>query len=381
MTKRLGILGGGQLARMLVQAAIPLGIETVVLANRNDEPAALVSKAVVGEWNDRALLDQFAQAVDVVVLENEFIGSEKLAYLASKGVQLVPDQATLGLIEDKAQQKLTLADAGLPVPALALIESLDDVAAFGAEHGFPLMLKTRRNGYDGRGTAKIRSAEEIASACSSLGFPENPVFVEAWVPFEAELATLIIRSVSGEQCVYPVIETYQPSGVCRVVRAPAPFSAAIQQQASEVAQATAAALGGLGILAVEMFLTSKGQILVNELAPRPHNTGHYSIEGCYCSQFENTIRAALGWPLGDPQLRHQSAVMVNVLAPTTRPLESSLIQTALKPQVHVHWYDKRSAKPGRKIGHITAVGAEPSEVEARAQAAVDQLERVLAEPV
>ena len=375
---RIGIFGGGQLARMLVQASIPLGLETVVLAQRADEPAALITRnAVVGAWEDRATLDEFAAHVDVVILENEFIGAEKLTYLAQRGCKLVPSDQTLATIEDKAVQKQTLADAGLPVPPFTLVNTFDDVYAFGLQHGYPLMLKTRRNGYDGKGTAKITDIATAEAVCRSLGFPDNPLYLEAWVPFQAELATLVIRSTTGEQCVYPVVQTIQPNGVCRIVRAPAPFAGAALQEAKTVALAAADAVQATGILAIEMFLTNDNRILVNELAPRPHNTGHYSIEGCYTSQFENYLRAAAGLPLGDPTLRHPAAVMVNVLAPSQRVLDSSLIHAALRPKVHVHWYDKREARVGRKIGHITAVGHDATEVEQRAQSAVYALEQVL----
>ena len=381
MTERIGILGGGQLARMLLGAAIPLGVETTVLAARADEPAALVARnVVVGSWDNVAVLDEFAAQVDVVILENEFVGSAKLEHLATRHLRLVPNAATLALIEDKLIQKQTLAQAGLPVPPLALIETVADVEHCGDKWGWPVMLKTRRNGYDGKGTAKVDDVHCIELACRSLGWPENPLYAEAWIPFATELATLVIRSISGEECVYPVVETLQPTGVCRVVRAPAPYDAAIIAEAQRVARAAATAVGSLGILAVEMFLTADGRVLVNELAPRPHNSGHYSIEGCYSSQFENAIRAALGWPLGDASLRDGAAVMVNILAPCAREIDSSVLVPALMhPHVHVHWYDKRMARTGRKLGHITAVAHEIATAEARAQAAVHTLETAMCE--
>ena len=376
-TERIGILGGGQLARMLLQAAIPLGVETTVLAAQADEPAALVARrVVVGDWASPAVLDEFAAQVDVVILENEFVGSAKLEHLARRHLRLVPNAATLALIEDKALQKQTLADAGLPVPPLALVETVEDVHELGERWGWPLMLKTRRNGYDGKGTARVDDAGCAELACRSLGWPDNPIYAEAWIPFATELATLVIRSVNGEECVYPVVETIQPTGVCRIVRAPARLDPAVSAEATRIAQAAAHAVGALGILAVEMFLTQDGRVLVNELAPRPHNSGHYSIEGCFSSQFENAIRAALGWPLGSPDLRDGAAVMVNVLAPCARELDSSVTVPALAHKhVHVHWYDKRAARVGRKIGHVTAVAATMATAEERAQSAVNALEK------
>lgn len=329
MAERIGILGGGQLARMLLQAAIPLGLEATVLAASADDPAALVARrTVLGDLRDPAVLNQFAALADVVVLENEFIGSDALELLAARRLRLVPSAATLAIIEDKARQKQLLAEAGLPVPPLALIDSPAELARAGAELGWPLMLKTRRNGYDGRGTARVAGPEDCERACASLGWPANPLYAEAWVPFATELATIVIRSVSGEDCVYPVVETIQPTGVCRIVRAPAPVAAPIAAEATRIARAAAEAVGALGILAVELFLTADGRVLVNELAPRPHNSGHYSIEGCHCSQFENALRAALGWPLGDPGLCAPAAVMVNILAPTARPIDAALIGPA-----------------------------------------------------
>lgn len=368
---RLGILGGGQLARMTLQAAIPLGTDVAILADAADSPAGrCASHEVVGDWHDQTALHRFADLVDVVTLENEFVDAPALERLASWNKLVRPPAAVLGLIQDKLIQKHTLADAGLPVPHFVAVATPADIEAAGAQQGWPLVVKARRNGYDGYGNATIHAPHDIAPALDRLGWPQRAVFVEQMVPFVCELAVLVARGVDGDQVTYPVVETVQRDHICHIVRAPAPIPASIAQQAVMVAQAAVEAVNGVGITAVELFHTANDTILINELAPRPHNSGHFSIDACHTSQFENHLRAVLGLPLGDPALRVPAAVMVNLLGERNGPTEMRGLAEALNVRdAHVHLYGKRDVRRGRKMGHVTALGKSVAEAEERAQAA------------
>jgi 5-(carboxyamino)imidazole ribonucleotide synthase len=246
----------------------------------------------------------------------------------------------------------------------------NDVLTAAQEFGWPLVLKTRRNGYDGYGNATVRSAEEVILAWERLTRGGSPLFVEAWVPFTCELAVMVVRGRDGTTVAYPVVETVQQNHICHVVRVPAPVDANLAAQATDLAVAAIQAVDGVGIFGVELFALADGQVLINELAPRPHNSGHYTIEACVTSQFENHLRAVLGWPLGPTALRAPAAVMVNLLGKRNGPINPSAIVAALAvPGAHIHFYGKREERIGRKMGHITALGATLAEAEAVARRA------------
>jgi 5-(carboxyamino)imidazole ribonucleotide synthase len=368
---RLGILGGGQLARMTIEAALPLGIDVVVLAEAPDSPAGRLARhALVGAWSDAALQREIAGRVDVVTLENEFVDAGALDQIAALGVAVRPGGAVLRAIQDKLHQKQLLQDNGLAVPEFARVDSAADAVACAERFGWPLILKARRNGYDGYGNATLRSADDIPAAFQRLGWPERELFAERRVPFEHELAVLVARDADGQTVTYPVVETIQQNHICHVVRAPATVDAAIAAEAERLARAADEVVGGIGITAVELFVTAAGQVLINELAPRPHNSGHFSIEACSTSQFENHLRAVLGFPLGPATLRAPSAVMVNLLGTRNAPVEPhGLVQAFALPDVHVHLYGKADSRIGRKLGHVTALGADAAETELRARTA------------
>lgn len=360
---------------MTIQAAIPLGVDLAILAEAADSPAGrLTAHEIVGPWSDTGILRAFADAVDVVTLENEFVDAPILEQLAAWGKIVLPGAHTLRTIQDKLTQKQALAAQDLPVPQFIAVDSTDDIVRAAERFGWPLILKARRNGYDGYGNARLDSADDIEAALQRLGWPERSLMVEQAVPFVRELAVLVARDPQGGHVTYPVVETIQQNHICHIVRAPAPIEPAIAEQATALARAAVEAVGGVGITAVEMFQTGDGQVLINELAPRPHNSGHFSIDACHTSQFENHVRAVLGLPLGSPDLR-APAVMVNLLGQRNGQTEPRGLQRALAiPDVHVHLYGKRDIRRGRKMGHITALGSSLAEAEQRALAAAQAIE-------
>ena len=375
MTK-LGILGGGQLAQMLTQAAISLGIETVIFERTADSPASrLTHHQIVGQWDDDAALAEFAALCDVITLENEFVDAGILRRLESAGLPVYPTSDTLAAIQDKLVQKQRIAAAGLAVPDFCAVESVDDVMAAISDFGYPMLLKARRDGYDGYGNATIRSAEDIVPAWEKLGAHKGrKLLVESFVPFTRELAVMVLRGRDGETRTYPVVETVQKNHICHIVRAPAPISPESAAQAANLVRQAVEAVNGVGVFGVELFELADGRVLYNEMAPRTHNSGHYTIEGCITSQFENHIRAVVGWPLGSTEMVAPAAVMVNILGGRDGSADPDGIREALSTAgAHVHIYGKREVRVGRKMGHVTALGNSVAEAEAIAQEAANRI--------
>ncbi|RRR78495.1 MAG: 5-(carboxyamino)imidazole ribonucleotide synthase [Candidatus Viridilinea halotolerans] len=374
---RIGIFGGGQLAQMLTQAALGLGLETVIFERTPDSPAGrLVKHEIVGPWDDPVALAHFADYSHLVTLENEFVDAHVLAQLEAVGKPVFPTAATVGLVQDKFTQKQRIAAAGLAVPPFRAVATPAEVLAAAAEFGWPLMLKARRNGYDGYGNATVRSPQELDAAWQRLAARGSPLMVEAWVEFRRELALMVVRGRDATLAAYPVVETVQREHVCHTVLAPAPLlSPPAAEAATALACSAIEAIAGVGVFGVELFELADGRILFNELAPRPHNSGHYTIEGCVTSQFENHLRAILGWPLGATDLRAPAVVMVNLLGQRHGPVPPDALHAALAiPGVHIHLYGKREVRPGRKMGHVTALGqtlAEAKDVAQRAAALVE----------
>jgi 5-(carboxyamino)imidazole ribonucleotide synthase len=369
---RLGIVGGGQLAKMTALAGLQLGCDVVVLERNNFSPAAnLASHSIVGDWDNPEALLKLASQVDVVTLENEFVDADNLRALEETGYPLYPTASSIALVQDKFVQKHTLAAAGLPVPRFERVANLAELEAVGAKLGWPLLLKARRNAYDGKGNATLRSAAEAAAAWRKLGADRGrELFVEEFCDFSAELAIIVTRGRDGAGVSYPVVETVQREHVCHIVKAPASVPEAVADRAAEVAQQAVAAIGAVGSFGIEMFLTRDGKILVNELAPRVHNSGHYTIEACSCSQFENHVRAVLGWPLGSTAMVAPAAVMVNLLGAAKAAGHPHGIERALAvPGAHIHIYGKAMSGAGRKMGHVTALGATLEEALATASQA------------
>ncbi|MCS7080524.1 MAG: 5-(carboxyamino)imidazole ribonucleotide synthase [Chloracidobacterium sp.] len=370
MTQRIAILGGGQLARMSAYAAYRLGCEVGIVARPGDDSPALLTatERFIGDWSSLELLDTVAAYADAVLLENEFIAPDILRYLEATGKpRVAPSSHTIALVQDKFAQKTALAQAGLPVPRFAATDSPDEVLEVSRRFGLPLVLKCRTNGYDGYGNELIRSAADIAPAFEKLRKRGSSLMAEEFVPFTKELAVMAVRNRRGEEVIYPVVETIQHAHVCHTVLAPAAISEATAASVTALARRVLEAIAGVGIFGIELFLLNDGEVLINEIAPRPHNSGHYTIEACETSQFENHVRAGLDLPLGSPRMRSPVAVMVNLLGGFDAPARPIGLETALQvPGVTVHLYGKKASRPGRKMGHVTALGDDLAETRERA---------------
>ncbi|MEY3072989.1 MAG: hypothetical protein RLZZ353_1185 [Actinomycetota bacterium] len=360
---RVGMVGAGQLARMTQRAAIDLGVALTVLAEDADAPAAAAGAGVeAGAPDDPAALDRLAARVDVVTFDHELVDGAALARMAARGVAVRPGPAALACAQDKLLARETFARLGLPGPAHAVASDEAGVAALAAAHGWPLVAKARRGGYDGRGVAVVADEEALAAVLARGG----EWIVERCVPIAVEVAVVLARRPGGETAVYPVVETLQRDGICHELVMPARVPADVAARAVEVATALADGIDAVGICAVELFVTSDGEVLVNEIALRPHNSGHATIEGAVTSQFHNHIRAVLDWPLGDTAMRAPVAATVNVLGADDGDVAARLPAALAVPGAHVHLYGKAS-RPGRKLGHVTVLGddAEAALVAAR----------------
>lgn len=371
----VGILGGGQLARMTAEAASTLGIEVVILEREANSPAGrIAAREVTGAWTDEQALAALARDVLAITLENEFVEVSALESLAARGIPVFPTARMLATMQDKLLQKRNMRAAGVPVPDFAEVTRPEDIVAAGERWGWPLVLKARRNSYDGYGNATLRGPDDIADACAQLGWPERALLVEAWAPFVRELAVMVVRGRDGACAVYPVVETVQKNHICHIVRAPAEGDAAVLARAAAIARQAVETVEGIGVFGIELFEMADGSVLYNEIAPRPHNTGHYTIEGCITSQFENHVRAVLGLPLGSVEMVAPAAVMVNLLGTRNGPARADGLADALAiPGAHVHIYGKLASRIGRKMGHVTALGATVIEAETRARAAADAI--------
>ncbi|MDA0635276.1 5-(carboxyamino)imidazole ribonucleotide synthase [Nonomuraea sp. MCN248] len=360
----VGIVGAGQLARMTQPPAIALGVELRVLAGAPDESAArVIVDTVVGDYRSLDDLRAFAQGCHAITFDHEHVPGELIRALVDDGHAVHPGPGALLHAQDKAVMRERLTAIGAPCPAWARVSDPGEVAAFAAEHGRPVVLKAITGGYDGRGVW-VCDSEEAAAEAFAAG---SPLLAEAFVPFERELAVLVARSPHGQGVSYPVVETVQRDGICVEVLAPAPgLDPEEAAEAQRVALRIAEELGVTGLLAVEMFQTGQG-LVVNELAMRPHNSGHWTIEGSRTSQFEQHLRAVLDLPLGSPAMTAPAVVMANLLGGDDPDLFKRYEHVmAHDPGVKVHFYGKQ-VRPGRKIGHVTAVGDDLDEVRARAR--------------
>lgn len=355
--KIIGILGGGQLARMSAFAAKRLGFSVAILEKENNSPAGQLTHMEYKGWvNDTAIMKRFANAVDVITLENEFVDYHRIEYLESLGKKVYPSSQTISLIQDKLIQKQTLYKHKIPVPAFILVEHKADYKIVDEKIGSPFILKSRKMGYDGYGNAFVKNKKDFESGFDKLTHRHSKLMAEELIDFSMELAVMVVRTKREIKC-YPVVQTIQKNHICHTVIAPAKVSPKVIKLAREIAIESVLAVKGYGIFGVEMFYTSGGKVLVNEMAPRPHNSGHYSIEGCYTSQFENHIRAVLNLPLGSTDIIKPYAVMINLLGKRNGPGVISNYNKALaEERVHLHIYGKHTSRIGRKMGHITVIG-------------------------
>jgi 5-(carboxyamino)imidazole ribonucleotide synthase len=361
MSPIVGVVGGGQLARMMIPPAVELGIELRVLAETAGSSAALAA-ASIGDYRDVDTVLAFAEGVDVITFDHEHVPQEILRALVERGTAVHPGPDALLYAQDKLAMRARLAELGLPVPEWAAVANADDLDAFISRHSGAAVVKTPLGGYDGKGVRVVRKAEEIAD-----WFGDGPLLAEELVEFRRELSQVLARRPSGEIALWPVVESIQRDGVCVEVIAPAPDSdGRIAEVAAQIAATVAEQLGVTGVLAVELFETTDQRLLVNELAMRPHNSGHWSIDGSLTGQFEQHLRAVLDLPLGPTDARQPWSVMVNVLGGTG--LNSYARALADVPDVKLHFYGKEP-RPGRKVGHVTAGGDDLDEVVFRARAA------------
>ena len=375
----VGMVGAGQLARMACQAAISLDIGFRVLAETPADSAALVcAGTVIGDYTALPDLLAFARDCDVLTFDHEHVPGEHLAALeraaeeagpGQRGPAIRPGRAALRYTQDKLAMRERLCALGVPCPRYAPVADLAGVNACAADWGWPVVLKAVSGGYDGRGVWVCGTPEEAAAV---LAHPVA-VFAEEHIAFEAELAALVARSPHGQAAAYPVVQTVQRGGVCHEVLAPAPGLAASRaREAQRMALELAAELGVTGLLAVELF-AGRGALLVNELAMRPHNSGHWTIEGARTSQFEQHLRAVLDLPLGDPRMAAPQVAMANVFGAASPDIFARYEHVmAADPGVKVHLYGKQ-VRPGRKIGHVTVLGSDMAGLRARARRAASYL--------
>ncbi len=371
---RVGVIGGGQLARMMVPPAIHLGLEISVLAETEGMSAQRAAD-MVGDYRDPETVYAFAETVDVITFDHEHVPHEILTELERRGKQVHPRPHALQYAQDKILMREKLAELGVPIPAWAAVADESSLQAFIDANGGRAVVKTARGGYDGKGVRVVSQADEVRDWFAALAEDARGGFLlaEELVDFTRELAQLIARRPTGETRAWPLVETIQRDGVCDVVLAPAPVSdPATAAEAARIGAIVAEGVDATGVLAVEMFETRDGRVLVNELAMRPHNSGHFSIEGSVTIQFEQHLRAVTDLPLGDPAMAAPFAVMVNVLGgPAEGPMPVRYPAVlAAHPAAKIHSYGKLP-RPGRKVGHVTVVGDSLETALAEARAAAD----------
>jgi 5-(carboxyamino)imidazole ribonucleotide synthase len=363
---RVGMVGAGQLARMTQRAAIDLGVNLTVLATRDDEPAISAGAAHrIGAADDAEALAGLADRVDVVTFDHELVDATALAALEARGVAVRPSSRALRVAQDKLVARETFAALGLPGPEHRLATDREGVVELGERHGWPLIAKARTGGYDGRGVQVVGDEHELDTLLTRGG----AWVVEQRIELVTEIAVLIARRPGGEHVVYPVVETVQRDGICHELIMPARIPAEVAERAVSIARTLAEGIDAVGMLAVECFVTAAGDVAVNEIALRPHNSGHATIEGTATSQFHNHLRAVLDWPLGTTGMLAPYAVTVNILGVDDTDVTGRLPAALAVPGANVHLYGK-SSRPGRKIGHVTVLGHDAKEALAFARRAV-----------
>jgi 5-(carboxyamino)imidazole ribonucleotide synthase len=355
MSIKLGIIGGGQLAWMMADAANKLGVKLIVQTPSQNDPAVSIAQdSIFAPINDAAATEILAQKCDIITFENEFVNLPALSLLEKRGVCFRPQLSALAPVLDKYEQRCYFKELGLPVPEFLALSREQDIELQIANFGFPIVLKARRHGYDGQGTFIIR---DIATLSKIINQSQTQFLVEEFVPFQRELAIIAARSVNGEIVIYPTVETFQENQVCRWVIAPAKISQEQSLEIEAIAHKLLNSLQYVGILGIELFLKADGTILVNEIAPRTHNSGHFTLDACATSQFEQHLRAVCSLPLTNTTLNCHSAVMVNLLGYEISQSDYQKQRQKLAdiPQAIVHWYGKTESRPGRKLGHITVL--------------------------
>lgn len=407
----VGVLGAGQLGRMFVEAAARLNVQVRLLDVGDTAPAKQInylpgpdgkSQHIDGSFADPEKIRQLAKEVDVLTIEIEHVDATQLQkVLDDKLVDAVhPLPSTIALIQDKYLQKVHLAGKGLPLAeylpvgpedmskatdqAQARSAQIESVSEIGKVFGFPLMLKSRTQAYDGKGNYVVKSADQATAAVAALGDGKRGLYAEKWAPFEREVAVMVVRSATGEVRAYPAVETVHKNSICHTVFAPLRTAdPGVEARARKIAEEAVATFGGAGVFGVEMFLMPNGELLINEIAPRPHNSGHYTIEAADTSQYENHVRAILGLPLGSTALKVPSAAMINILGLADSDKDNEAVAKTLVPAVisldvpgtTTHLYGKAGCRKGRKMGHITIVGQSDAQVRSRLHVVEEALDK------
>jgi phosphoribosylaminoimidazole carboxylase PurK protein len=354
---------------MLAEAAKKLGFSTVVLDPTPESPAGQVADLqIVGNFKDADKIYELAEMVDVMTFEIESANAEALEELLALGHDINPSPFALSIIKDKYAQKKFLEERGIPVAASLEVTTREDIVEAGKKFGYPILLKARRDAYDGRGNALVENQSEIEKAMEKLS--GRSLYVEQFVPFTKELAVVVARGKGAETLAYPAVETIHKNNICHVVLSPAPVDSTVALRAEELGTSIINLLGGVGVFAVEMFLTKENNILVNEIAPRVHNSGHHSIEAHQTSQFEQHIRAITGMPLGSIERITPASVMINILGERKGSADLQGVEEIAKiPGAFLHIYNKKETLPERKMGHITILDVELQSALEKAQRA------------
>jgi len=356
LDKKIGILGGGQLGKMMILEAKRLGFYVVTLDPTADCPAHSISdEHIVKPFTDEEAIFELAEKVDIITYEIEHINVNALQKLEDAGHVIYPSVKSLRVIQDKFLQKKSLQENGVMVPGFVKVESIEDIKSAAESFGYPMMLKARTGGYDGKGNALINSEEDISKAYESLGSGQVKLMAEEFIPFVKEVSVIACRGIDDKKVIYPVGENIHKNSILDVTIVPARVPDEAIQNAREAADRVMSVFEGVGTFCTEMFVTKDNQIYVNEVAPRPHNSGHYTIEGCFANQFENHIRAICGLPLGNTDLI-KPTVMKNILGTENGVANPVGIEEAYAKfdTLKVHLYGKKEVRKGRKMGHITA---------------------------
>ncbi|MFO7444828.1 MAG: 5-(carboxyamino)imidazole ribonucleotide synthase [Ignavibacteriaceae bacterium] len=359
---RIGILGGGQLARMSAYQAYKLGFDVSILEKEAHSPAGQITKHEFAGWfHDEEVVKQFVHECNIITLENEFVNYHRLEFIENLGKKVLPSSETISLIQDKLIQKQTLVNNNIPVPVFAEVTENSTYQNLSSVLGKNFILKSRKMGYDGYGNHDVKSESDYHNGLEKLTSRHRRLLAEQFVRFEMELAVMVARTTK-EIKVYPVVQTIQKNHICHTVIAPADIRNSLYKQAGEIAVESVKAVNGFGIFGVEMFL-KENEILVNEMAPRPHNSGHYTIEACTTSQFENHIRSVLDMPLGSTRMIKPHAVMINLLGKKEgEGIIENYYEAFSNENVHIHIYGKAKSRIGRKMGHITLLGENREEI-------------------
>jgi 5-(carboxyamino)imidazole ribonucleotide synthase len=360
LKKRIGIIGGGQLGKMMILDAKRLGFYVTTLDPASDCPSHSISDAMmIAAFDDADAIRALAEVSDVITYEFEHIHVDILKDLVAEGHAVYPTPSSLEIIQNKYTQKQALTVANLPVPDFKEVSSIDEIREIGELFGYPMMLKACLGGYDGKGNAVVKSSsqEDISSAFFALAGGKNPLMLERFVDFDKEISVLACRGLNGQVVVYPVGENEHKNSILDITLVPAQISPSCTTKAMELAEAVMDIFHGVGMFCIEMFVAKDETLYVNEVAPRPHNSGHYTIEGCLTSQFEQHIRAITGLPFGDVSLRCPT-VMMNLLGDTEsegKTMVTGIEEAYKNPRVKVHLYGKAESKAHRKMGHLTVI--------------------------